>query len=213
VDIQEDRSQRQEEKEAVSSRYRNEKVSIDQQLCQLIFTHIQRFRILRHQSLTCLIIDGEVAAFPTIHRDEDLLALPLPNIILQLNGEASTRRALLRLKKAKHIKLLQIDTAIFSYEPILKALQDIRDLPLSEELLFWKPGKAVGLLPTIADKVVSALRYDPNQDLQPIVHTVKSIKLDDSQAESLLAGLTQQVSLIQGPPGKVFHLFVVGKKN
>lgn len=154
-----------------------------------------------------MIIDNEVAAFPTIHRDEDLLSLPLPNIVLQFQGETSTKNALLRLKSAKHIKLLQIDTAIFSFEPILRALQDIRDLPLSQELLFWQTGKPAGLLTagTIAQNVVSAIQWNSGQDLQSIIGTSKSIKLDKSQAESLLAGLTQQVSLIQGPPGKCIH--------
>lgn len=31
-------------------------------------------RVLKHQSLACLIIDGEVVGFPTINRSEDLLA-------------------------------------------------------------------------------------------------------------------------------------------
>jgi len=35
---------------------------------------VEHNKIFKHLSLACLIIDGEIAAFPTVHRDEDLLA-------------------------------------------------------------------------------------------------------------------------------------------
>jgi hypothetical protein len=34
----------------------------------------QHNKILKHSSLTCLIVDGEVIAFPSINRNEDLLS-------------------------------------------------------------------------------------------------------------------------------------------
>ncbi|KAJ7475848.1 P-loop containing nucleoside triphosphate hydrolase protein [Mycena latifolia] len=158
----------------------------------------------RHQSHTCLIVDNEVVAFPTIYRDEDRLAEKLPVVVLQLEGEASTINTLVKLKKRKHpqIKLIQIDTAIFSYEPVLKALQETRSLPLSNELLCWSPNSTVDP-PSYAlpSQIIDAIKSDPRQDLSMLLRTPKPILLDDSQSLSLLAGLTQKVSLIQGPPG------------
>ena len=94
-------------------------------------------RFLRHQSLACLIADGEVVAFPSIVRDEKLLANNRPIIVLQFdNGKQGN--ALMRLPKAKHVQLIHIDTAVFSYEPILTALQMKRTLPLEEKILFFR---------------------------------------------------------------------------
>jgi hypothetical protein len=158
-------------------------------------------KILRHQSLACLIADGDVVCFATVVRVEDLLAEDPPVVVLQLEGEASTSKTLLRLSTTKNIQLLQIDTAIFAYEPVLKALRNMQLVPLSDEILFWEDGDDLQG-PTIeANEVTKALWMDPSTNLQSVLHTAKSIQLDGSQADSLLAGLQQRVSLIQGPPG------------
>ncbi|KZP13920.1 P-loop containing nucleoside triphosphate hydrolase protein [Athelia psychrophila] len=159
-------------------------------------------KILKHQSLTCLIVDGEVVAFATINRDEDLLAThPRPIIILQFEGEASTINALIALKAGKHFKLVQIDTAVFSFEPVLKRLQAAKTVPLSTELVFWKADSTLERPSFCPSRVLEAIQADPHQDLQGLLNTSKSIKLDNSQAASLIAGLSQNVALIQGPPG------------
>ncbi|KIJ04842.1 hypothetical protein PAXINDRAFT_94228, partial [Paxillus involutus ATCC 200175] len=158
-------------------------------------------KILRHQSLACLIANGDVVCFATVVRVEDLLAEDPPVVVLQLEGEASTSKTLLRLSTTKNIQLLQIDTAIFAYEPVLKALRNMQLVPLSDEILFWEDGDDLQG-PTIeANEVTKALWMDPSTNLQSVLHTAKSIQLDSSQADSLLAGLQQRVSLIQGPPG------------
>ncbi|KAF9238217.1 P-loop containing nucleoside triphosphate hydrolase protein [Melanogaster broomeanus] len=158
-------------------------------------------KILRHQSLACLIADGDIVCFATVFRVEDLLAENPPVVVLQLDGEASTSKTLLRLSISKKVQLLQIDTAIFAYEPVLKALRNMRLVPLSNEILFWEEGDTLRS-PTIkADEVTSALSMNPSIDLQSVLSISKSVHLDRSQAESLLAGLQQRVSLIQGPPG------------
>jgi hypothetical protein len=95
-------------------------------------------KVLKHQSLVCLLVDGQVLAFPTINRNEELLAMEPPTIVLQFDGHKSVTKTLLELKTAKEIKLVQISTAVFSYGPVLSALQNIKELPLSRELLFWE---------------------------------------------------------------------------
>ena len=81
--------------------------------------------IVKHQSLACLITDGEIVAFPTIHRDVEQLAQRAPIIILQFTGRASTFKTLLRLKTAKDVRFVQIDAAVFAYEPVLRGLQEL----------------------------------------------------------------------------------------
>ncbi|KAJ6619746.1 P-loop containing nucleoside triphosphate hydrolase protein [Mycena sp. CBHHK59/15] len=158
-------------------------------------------KIFKQQSLTCLIVDGDVVGFPTVNRDEDLLARNLPVVVLQLEGDASIKKTLTRIKAAKSVKLIQIDTAVFAFEPVLKALQEMRSMPLAPELLFWTKDDILRQPLSGPESVINALTINPRSDLQTLLKTPKSIILDGSQAASLLSGLRQKVSLIQGPPG------------
>lgn len=161
-------------------------------------------QFLKHQSLACLVSGTEIIAFPTINRDEDRLAAFPPEIVLQFEGREATEKALQRLRMdGSSVVLVQIDVAIFAYEPILKQLQNMKTLALAQELLLWKQGQPVGELDVHkqALPVIMALEADSNVDLQKILETSYTVKLDPSQARSLLSGLTQQLSLIQGPPG------------
>ncbi|KAJ7066957.1 P-loop containing nucleoside triphosphate hydrolase protein [Mycena amicta] len=159
---------------------------------------------LKHQAYVCLLVDGEVVAFPTIYRDEERLSQKRPQVVLQLGDRASTIKTLVKLKERKRpkIKLIQIDTAIFSYEPVLRVLQEMRDMPLARELLCWSPTATLEAPDYMSSSaIVRSIETNPRQDLQLLLGTKKSIVLDESQASSLVAGLTQRVSLIQGPPG------------
>jgi hypothetical protein len=159
------------------------------------------FKFLKHQSLACLLLGTETIAFVTISRDEDLLSKEKPIIVVHLEGKEGTLRALRMLKEYKGLTLLQIDTALFAYEFVLKALKEARGVPLSEELLFWKENGDIIECSPQADVVVDAMKRNMQVDLQPLLKTKDQIILDGSQAESFLVGLTRRVSLIQGPPG------------
>ena len=158
--------------------------------------------LFKHQSLGCLIVDEEIAAFPTIHRDLDQLARKPPVITLHFRGKASTSKSLLKLKTAKNVKLVQIDTAIFAYEPVLRGLQEIRDLSLADELMLWGPDSVPVQPPHAPISLIYSLEKSPSQDVQDVLQTPTSVRLDKVQMESLLTGLKQRVSLIQGPPGE-----------
>ncbi|KAM6493099.1 P-loop containing nucleoside triphosphate hydrolase protein [Amanita muscaria] len=158
-------------------------------------------RILSHQSPACLIVDNELVAFALVDRDETELGESPPVISLQFEGETAISRTLSKLKSAKDIKLLSVDVAVFSYEPILRGIQRTKRLPFDQELLFWEASAPLPAPKDLPSRIIAALQLNPYQDLQPLIGTQKSIKLDKSQAESFLNGLTQRVSLIQGPPG------------
>ena len=160
--------------------------------------------IFKHQSLVCLVLDGNIAAFPTIHRDVESLAEKFPIVTLQFRDEPSTCKALTGLKLTDTVRLVQIDTAVFAFEPILRHLQRLTELPLAEELLFWEletPMRQPSFTPV---NLVTQLQNDPEQDLQSSLDTKLPVHLDSSQMQSLLNGLEQKVSLIQGPPGNLF---------
>ncbi|EGP87761.1 uncharacterized protein MYCGRDRAFT_42010 [Zymoseptoria tritici IPO323] len=157
---------------------------------------------LKHSSFGYFIDRGDVVAFGTIHREEDLLCQKPPAIAIRTPGSGAMRRTLLALAESTTVQFVIIDTAVFAYEPVLKCLQAKHELPLWEHLLCSEDSsKRLGLSqPSEAlSEVTNAIQS--KQDLQAVLGLAKSITLDDSQTESLLAGLRQSVSLIQGPPG------------
>jgi len=107
----------------------------------------------------------------------------------------------MRVPKAKHIKLIHIDTAVFAYEPILTALQLKSTLPLEREILFFKDGMALDPPIHQPKAVVAAINAAPTQNLQRLLRTPEPIHLDQAQANALVNALSQRVALIQGPPG------------
>ncbi len=169
--------------------------------------------IFKHQSTACLIVDGEIVAFPTIHRDIDLLAKKPPIITLHLVGKESTSTSLIKLKNARQVKLVQIDTAVFAYEPVLRRLQGLREMPLADELLLWNPEHVLTWPSHSPIALIDILESDHSQDIQRLLRTDKPIRLDESQMNSLLTGLRQRVSLIQGPPGEYYYMLASIESN
>lgn len=161
--------------------------------------------VFKHESLVCLLVDGEIVAFPTVHRVVDQLAQKPPIITLELTDKGSTFKALLRLKSGQKVKLMQIQTGIFAYEPILRGLQGLVDYPLADDILHWTSGYAVSPSLQPPTKLIETIEADLECDLRKLLQTPKSVTLDHSQALSLLSGLKQKVSLIQGPPGTDIH--------
>ena len=155
-------------------------------------------KLIKDGSMAALIIDGTVVSFPTIRRDEDRLSKKPPEFILLLDGKHSTITTLSKFVRAQSVKLVQIDTAVFSYEPVLKALQQVTSMPLATELAQGESPEPPPNPPTL---VIDALHQNPRQDLKDLLHCPKSIVLDDAQARSLMSGLTRRVAIIQGPPG------------
>ena len=158
--------------------------------------------ILRQGNMACLLIDGEPAAFPTIHRDEEQLAKTPAAITLQLADDSTLSYALSKMKTARSIKLVQLDAAIFAFEPFLRRLQEMNDLPLTDELLHWETGKDIEGPSFQPAKVIRALELRSGKDLKDFLGIKKSVILDESQMKSLCLCLLQRVSLVQGPPGE-----------
>ena len=158
-------------------------------------------QIFRHGNMACLLVDNEPVAFPTIHRNEEELSKIPARLIVQFQDESTLSNAMSRLKTGQDIKLVQLDTPVFAFEPFLKQLQEMKELPLSEELLYWEEGKllkAPSFQPTL---MIQRLKKRAGGDLQNLLRTKKPIILDTSQMDSLCASLSQRVSLVQGPPG------------
>jgi replication-associated recombination protein RarA len=157
--------------------------------------------VLKHQSLGCLISNENIVAFATVDRDEDLLAQQPAIVVLRVADASSFGRVLMACKLAANLCFVQVDTAVFAYEPILKCLQSLTELPLEDQLLSLTPSSAEAVSGIQPTKTTNAIRDHWEEDLQDIIGSAHSIKLDQAQADSLLTGLLKRVSLIQGPPG------------
>lgn len=117
-------------------------------------------------------------------------------------------KAFLKLKTSRNIKLVQINTAVFSYEPVLKRIQQIKAIQLKDEILCWEPGVTIGEPPKPPQDIIDGVEASgPSSDLRKLLGITQSreIKLDPAQTSSLLMGLKQRLSLIQGPPGRLEH--------
>ncbi|KAJ5333870.1 uncharacterized protein N7506_007653 [Penicillium brevicompactum] len=158
-------------------------------------------QFVKHQAFGCLIRGTEIVAFATIERDIDALASSPPVVMLRIAGEEALKKSLLALKLHNDIDFLVVNTPIFAYEPILKCLQERMDFPLTEELFLYEknqPPRNSDLAPW---NLINELGENYRRNVQNLLRTSQPVTLDPSQLESLLAGLTQRVSLIQGPPG------------
>jgi hypothetical protein len=162
---------------------------------------------LKHQSFGCLIRGGEIAAFATVDRNIDALIMQPPVVMLQIYGDEAFKKALFALKLSTDLEFLLVDTPIFAYEPVLKCLQEMVDLPLAEEMLALNAKARTPESSLIPDSLVKQLKAKKDDNVQHILGTAKAIRLDPSQMESLIAGLTQPLSLIQGPPGGIQVLY------
>ena len=157
--------------------------------------------VLKHQSLGCLISNGNIVAFATVDRDEDLLAQQPAIVVLRVADASSFGKVLMACKLADDLCFVQVETAVFAYEPILKCLQSLTELALEDQLLSLTPSSAEAVSGIQPTKTINAIRDHWEEDLQDIINSTHSIKLDQAQADSLLTGLLKKVSLIQGPPG------------
>ncbi|KAL8823207.1 MAG: hypothetical protein Q9191_006073 [Dirinaria sp. TL-2023a] len=156
---------------------------------------------LKHQSFGCIVHGDTIVAFATLDRNENALLNDPPVVMLQIAGDEALKPVLFALKSKAHLRFILVDTATFAYEPILKCLQERVDLPLANELLAYGsigPEQEDSLIP---DYVMRAFEQNCDGSVQNVLETPKAIKLDQSQMQSLIAGLTHSLSLIQGPPG------------
>ncbi|KAK4501494.1 hypothetical protein PRZ48_007303 [Zasmidium cellare] len=160
--------------------------------------------VLRHHSFGYFIDQGKIIAFGKVIRDEDLLSRDEPVVIIRTPGAGALQKVLLTLAMSSSVEFVLIDTAVFAYEPVLRCLQAQLELPLSQQILAPEESDidlSCRLNSEGLDEVIRQVEFAPARDLKPLLGLSKSVKLDQSQATSFLAGLRQSVSLIQGPPG------------
>ena len=162
-------------------------------------------RFLKHNSLACLMVDNDVITLATLIRDEELLAQKPPLLCLKV-PTAAVEHALLRIRTAKqNVKFIQLNTALFAYEPVLKQLQEVKELSLEADVVGWEEGN--GLCGPDYDRkqnleaLLRDLEQDYNIELQHRLDLPSSTSLDETQAVCFRMALRRRVVLLQGPPG------------
>ncbi|EME81372.1 uncharacterized protein MYCFIDRAFT_139817 [Pseudocercospora fijiensis CIRAD86] len=162
---------------------------------------------LKHQSFGYFVDNGKVIAFGSVVRNEELLLHNPPLVTIRTPGNGDLNKVILALTMSTTVEFARIETAVFAYEPVLRRLQSKMELPLAEQLLA-RHGEETDLAAHYENsdeckisRILEQIAASPEQDLRSILQLSKSVKLDASQSQSLLAGLRQSVSLIQGPPG------------
>ena len=159
-------------------------------------------KFLKHQSFGVLMDGKQVIGFATLSRIEELLLRDPPVITLQVSP---IDKCLSAFKTANNLEYIALDTSMFAYAPVLECLQSKLELPLGSVLLGSRDVDQPQPIPLSSISPVGLadmIEEDNAQDLQRMLSLRKPASLDKSQTLSLLAGLRQSVSLIQGPPGK-----------
>ncbi|RYP20847.1 hypothetical protein DL765_002581 [Monosporascus sp. GIB2] len=161
---------------------------------------------LKHQAFGALFQCGKVCGFAFVNRNEDLLCMDPPAVCLQFTDGKTLGKALVALKSPDAVNFILVDTPVFAYEPVLKELKTMNDLPLQDVLLNVEESSETYEdsnkleLPSGLQSLVSQLRSAPIAAKGARL-VGKNVRMDSSQLESLLGALQQRLSVIQGPPG------------
>lgn len=158
--------------------------------------------LMKHGSFGCFTSDGRIVAFANVDRNEELLAQEPSIAVFRVADPRSLCNILMICKTSTDLNFIQVETAVFAYEPILQCLQSMVDMPLDEQLLNFTPKTTEALSGIQPSKVINAINNGWGGNLQNIIGTIQPVQLDSAQTDSLVAGLSKRVSLIQGPPGK-----------
>jgi hypothetical protein len=165
--------------------------------------------LLKHQSLGCLISNGNIVAFASVDRNEDLLAHEPAIVVLRIADAGSFSKVLKTCKMSLDLAFVQVDTAVFAYEPVLKCLQRMSELPLEQQVLNLTPSSGEVLSGIQPTDIIKNIRDNWQQDLQNVLGSQGPVQLDLAQAESLITGLAKRLSIIQGPPGQFICYFIL----
>lgn len=90
---------------------------------------------LRHQAFGALYQGQDILGFAFVHRDLDALLSSPPTIMLRFTDGKAFEKALVALKTSSNIMFTLVDTLAFAFEPVLKRLKNLTELPLQANLL------------------------------------------------------------------------------
>ena len=119
----------------------------------------------------------------------------------------STSEAILKLNEANgSIVMVESPQYFHSIRPVLKSLQsfDMHSFPLQSEIVEAVPNDFYPEYIEEETSVDASCLFNqrrPEMDLKELEIQIDQSILDSSQKRALLSGLSQRLSIIQGPPG------------
>ena len=173
-------------------------------------THLENARgsgskTMRHGAMVAICTGGQVIGFGYINRLVDRLSSDLAEVVLRLDD--SSDAVLDRAISGIQFDILQIDTAVFAYEPFLRRLQRMQMPRLCNIMLGDGNDLDITQPNALMQRLVNKIGSGKGQDIQQLLKGKKSLHLDASQRAALVSGLSQCISLIQGPPGTKASLY------
>lgn len=157
---------------------------------------------LRNDAFGVLCRGENIFGFAFVERNVDQLVMDPPVVSLRFTDASSLEKALIALKMPVNVNFILVDTPVFAYEPILKGLKSKVEIPLAEHILHL--GRSADFTPnSCISNFVAQLQEKRQTDGSVVMRDNDLIRLDKSQADSLLNALTTPVAQIQGPPGKL----------
>ncbi|KAF4975042.1 hypothetical protein FZEAL_8111 [Fusarium zealandicum] len=164
-------------------------------------------QFMRHDSFGALCCDGTIVAFGSLVRDVQNLIQKVPVIGIKFTDSAGLNSALSAFQGPyrERLRFLIVDTATFAYEPILKRLKSITELPLEMQLINPEEPSQNGEKSKKLDSLIRQLKDASASGLKVMMpssmHLNKKIALEGAQLKSFINGLSEGLALIQGPPG------------
>ncbi|KAL7934607.1 P-loop containing nucleoside triphosphate hydrolase protein [Trichoderma chlorosporum] len=170
--------------------------------------YLDEFRnFVKYGSIGTLCLDKSIIAFGSIIREVDWLIRDPPVVGIQVTDNAGLKLAIRALwgQNASRLKFYIVDTATFSYEPILQRLKEVTEIPIENAILdpagppskYDPPPK----LQSFIQDLKRCLRNKSTVDLGATLGIKRPLLVRDAQLESLIKGLENPVGQIQGPPG------------
>lgn len=174
---------------------------------------------LKHQVFGALLREGVVCGFAFVDRNVDMLCQNPPIVCLQFTDSQALGKVLLALRSPENLDFILVDVPFFAYEPILDQLKSMTELPLQDVLLGVKDSSQgfedLNKL-DLRDGIQYVVTTLQSRLTEPSVYcqerTFKGMEssrwrsfngVDSSQLTALASALSQRVSIIQGPPGKL----------
>ncbi|KAH7247094.1 hypothetical protein MRS44_014903 [Fusarium solani] len=164
-------------------------------------------QFMKHDSFGALCCDKDIIAFGSLVRDIHNLTQTPPVIGIRFTDDSSLGKALgaLRGPDQQRLRFLLVDTATFAYEPILKRLQAMTELPLEGQLIDSEEPSQDETRPEALDLLIEQLKacsaHGMKAKMPASLRLKKDIYLQGAQLDSFINGLDQTLALIQGPPG------------
>lgn len=160
------------------------------------------FQIMPREALVAIMLGNDLLGFGHVQRDPARMAKEEAEIPIRLDpGSVRPILAMTGIDGGQ-LSLLQVNTAVFAYEPFLRKLQSMSVVPMSHHLLRWSGREATtDAMPDATDPLHDLVTSREDDDVGQSFGIEKRVTLDESQKQAVLAGLTQAVTLIQGPPG------------